>query len=119
MRFRGHAKPKFEAVREAAVVVWRGQQVFFRRAAGERWAGLWDFVRFPLRSGKPAPRTMQTELQQQCDLHPRRRGNHHAQARRDTLSHHAGLLRSDPEPAARMTPGALAWVLPEELAGWP
>lgn len=36
-------------VREAAVVVRRGTRVFIRkRAAGERWAGLWDFPRFPL-----------------------------------------------------------------------
>ena len=43
------AKPKIEHVREASVVIWRGDKVFLvQRAAGERWAGLWDFPRFAL-----------------------------------------------------------------------
>jgi A/G-specific adenine glycosylase len=38
-----------EAVREAAVVAWHRGRVFVRRREeGERWAGLWDFLRFPL-----------------------------------------------------------------------
>jgi A/G-specific adenine glycosylase len=41
------AKPRIEAVREAAVVVRRGQHVLLvERPQGERWAGLWDFPRF-------------------------------------------------------------------------
>jgi A/G-specific adenine glycosylase len=36
-------------VREAAVVVRHRGKVFLRRRApGERWAGYWDFPRFPL-----------------------------------------------------------------------
>jgi A/G-specific adenine glycosylase len=43
------AKPHVEAVREAAVVAWHRGKVFVRRrTTGERWAGLWDFLRFPL-----------------------------------------------------------------------
>jgi len=43
------AKPKIEHVREASVVVrHRGKVLLVQRAAGERWAGLWDFPRFPL-----------------------------------------------------------------------
>ncbi|HVA45868.1 MAG TPA: A/G-specific adenine glycosylase [Pirellulales bacterium] len=43
------AKPRFEAVREALVVVRRGSQVLLRqRQADERWAGLWDFPRFTI-----------------------------------------------------------------------
>lgn len=42
-------KLKFEAVREAAIIVRRAGKVLLRqRPHGERWAGLWDFVRFPL-----------------------------------------------------------------------
>ena len=42
-------RPQIEAVREAAVVVWRGEKVLIvRRQPGERWAGLWDFPRFAL-----------------------------------------------------------------------
>lgn len=43
-----------EAVREGAVVVWRGEQVLLRcHPTGERWAGLWDFPRFPLVGESP------------------------------------------------------------------
>jgi A/G-specific adenine glycosylase len=42
-------RPRIEEVREATVVVWRDGQVLLRkRSAGERWAGMWDFPRFPL-----------------------------------------------------------------------
>jgi A/G-specific adenine glycosylase len=43
------SKPKVEQVREAAVVVRdRDNVLLVQRAAGQRWAGLWDFPRFPL-----------------------------------------------------------------------
>ena len=50
------AKPRTEAVREAAVVVWRDGRMLLRQCGpGERWAGMWDFVRFPLtRRGRSA-----------------------------------------------------------------
>ncbi len=51
---RPKAKPVFEAVREAAVVVRRaGRVLLLRWPTGRRWAGLWDFPRFPL-SDSPA-----------------------------------------------------------------
>jgi A/G-specific adenine glycosylase len=42
-------KPATEAVRETAVVVWRSKRVLLwrRDASSPRWAGLWDFPRFP------------------------------------------------------------------------
>jgi A/G-specific adenine glycosylase len=43
-----------EAVREGAVVVWRGEHILLRcHPTGERWAGLWDFPRFPLQGESP------------------------------------------------------------------
>ncbi|MEX0677443.1 MAG: A/G-specific adenine glycosylase [Pirellulales bacterium] len=46
---RARSKPPSEAVREASVAAWHGGKVFVRkRADGERWAGLWDFLRFPI-----------------------------------------------------------------------
>lgn len=40
---------QYEKVREAAVVIWRGDRVLVRQCEeGERWAGLWDFPRFSL-----------------------------------------------------------------------
>jgi A/G-specific adenine glycosylase len=43
------SKPASQPVREAAVVVWHRGRVLLRRCeAGERWAGLWDVLRFQL-----------------------------------------------------------------------
>lgn len=43
------APPRVEQVREAAVVVRRrGRVLLIERRPGERWAGLWDFPRFPI-----------------------------------------------------------------------
>jgi A/G-specific adenine glycosylase len=51
------AKPKIEEVREAAVVVRRrGRVLLVKRGDGGRWAGLWDFPRFPLETEHPAAR---------------------------------------------------------------
>ena len=42
-------KPRFEELREAAVVVRRrGRVLLLRRGEDERWAGLWDFPRFSI-----------------------------------------------------------------------
>lgn len=41
-------RKQYEDLTEAAVVVRRGTNVLLRQcAADERWAGMWDFVRFP------------------------------------------------------------------------
>ena len=54
------AKPRPEAVREAAVLVRRrGRVLLLRWPEGRRWAGLWDFPRFALHqatAGGRAPR---------------------------------------------------------------
>ena len=45
------AKPRTEQVREAAVVVRRGEKLLLiRRGETKRWAGLWDFPRFEIQS---------------------------------------------------------------------
>jgi A/G-specific adenine glycosylase len=65
------AKPNIEAVREAAVVIWNRGKVFVRRrSAGERWAGLWDFVRFPVeaRRGTALRREMNAKIHEQTGL---------------------------------------------------
>ena len=52
---------RYEDVHEIAVVVRRRGRVLLRQcAAGERWAGLWDFPRFAVSSGKT--RDMQAEI---------------------------------------------------------
>jgi A/G-specific adenine glycosylase len=67
------AKPKlrFESVHEAAVVVSRGDRVLLRRCPpGERWAGLWDFLRFAVtaRGGKALMRELTTKVRGQTGL---------------------------------------------------
>ncbi len=45
-------RPATERVTEVAAVVWDRQRVLLgQRGPNERWAGLWDFVRFPWKSG--------------------------------------------------------------------
>jgi A/G-specific adenine glycosylase len=46
----------YEEVTEVAVVIRRGEKVFLRQCQrGERWAGLWDFPRFPLKVDRSVP----------------------------------------------------------------
>jgi A/G-specific adenine glycosylase len=48
-------KPRFEEVREAAALVRRGKRVLvIQWPEGRRWAGLWDFPRFPIHRTRPA-----------------------------------------------------------------
>jgi A/G-specific adenine glycosylase len=55
------SKPTIEAVREAAVVVRRrGRVLLLRWPKGRRWAGLWDFPRFPIHAEHTAD--LQREL---------------------------------------------------------
>ncbi len=62
------AKARSEAVNEAAVVVRRGAKVLLRRrTADERWAGLWDFLRFPL-VARRGPK-LQKELCEKIERH--------------------------------------------------
>ncbi len=49
------AKRRREAVREAAVLVRKGRRILLLQwPEGRRWAGLWDFPRFPLHGETPA-----------------------------------------------------------------
>jgi len=58
-------------VREAAVVVRRRGTVLLRRCgADERWAGLWDFLRFPIKAqhGQTLRRELTEKIQEQTGL---------------------------------------------------
>jgi A/G-specific adenine glycosylase len=91
-------KTKYEDRHEAAVVVRRGDRVVLRRCGpAERWAGLWDFPRFPVtaRRGESLSQQLERALEELTGLTVRggpKAG--HDQARRDAVPHHAGLLRS-------------------------
>jgi A/G-specific adenine glycosylase len=57
---RAKAKTVFTDLHEAAVVIRRREKVLVRRcAAGERWAGLWDFPRVGLTSHDDQRRAVQ------------------------------------------------------------
>jgi A/G-specific adenine glycosylase len=59
--------PKFEDVREGALIVERNQGrevLIVQRAEGQRWAGLWDFPRFTVTA--ESPRNVVAELQHQA-----------------------------------------------------
>ncbi len=93
---RPRVKQQIEALREAAVLVRRrGRVLLVRWPEGRRWAGLWDFPRFPLRAGSPA--AVRRELAENVRAltgvriaagRPRSR----AAAFRDTVPDHAGVL---------------------------
>ncbi len=115
-------KPKTEAVREAAVVVWRGPKLLLREhTAAERWAGLWDFPRFTLAHGPKAARDrlLADGVKQLCGIgiEP---GEHLA-----TIKHGVTRFRITLECyQARSRPGRLQaadgaqmkWVRPSDLA---
>ena len=113
-------KPAIEDVREAAVVVWRGDKILLRRCAhGERWAGLWDFVRFPLdaRRNPALRRELVRRIREQTGLQVRMRGRiamlkHSVTRFRITLDCYAAR---SPAGNAKLAAGTWRWVRPEEL----
>jgi len=118
------AKVASEAVREAAVIVWRKQTILLRRReAGERWAGLWDFLRFPLAARNSA--AIGRELLDKVQLHsgltvqpPERIATikHGVTRFRITLDCYTAQLAS---PRATLTTGEWRWVRVDELEEYP
>jgi A/G-specific adenine glycosylase len=121
---RPRVKPRIEEVREAAVVLWRGPHVLLRqRPHGERWAGLWDFLRFPLAASKqPAlDRELAASIREQSGL--RSRFHEHMA----TLKHGVTRFRitldcyhARCQPGrGKLAAGTWRWVKPDELAAFP
>jgi len=118
-------KTAFEEVREAAIMVWRGPKVLLRqRQPGERWAGLWDFARFPLAAhqGKELVQELQRKLHVQTGIRAQ------AGTRIATLKHGVTRFRITLECyEAKYLSGtskehdgaALRWILPAELEALP
>lgn len=122
---RAKSPPRVEQVREAAVVVRRrGRVLLVERQPGERWAGLWDFPRFPL---DPADNGQQRQILIECVAEatgvvcrPRKlltTLKHGVTRFRITLDCHV----ADYERAIRgKSPRAkTAWVVPGELEQYP
>jgi A/G-specific adenine glycosylase len=122
-------KPAIEQVREAALIVRRnGRVLLLQRPDGVRWAGLWDFPRFPLHSSEPA--------QQQRELHDALLASTGVEARLGplvtTLRHSVTRYRITldcyeaatlPSPAGGTAAGpdgvVMRWLRPAELAHYP
>lgn len=122
----------YEDLRESAVVVVSGKQrVLLRQcAAGERWAGLWDFVRFetpaaaPQRSVEepPSVRQLQAGVKKLVGaeiLQPRRLAvlKHGVTRYRITLHVYTAKLRAGLDE--RSTSANLRWAKPGEMEDLP
>ncbi|HUY35630.1 MAG TPA: A/G-specific adenine glycosylase [Pirellulales bacterium] len=118
-------KPPAEAVREAAVVVRRrGRVLLLRRGDGGRWAGLWDFPRFPLASPGQVDRTDEliagVRALTGVVVRPLRKLTtlkHGVTRFRITLDCHLADYVSRPRGAGRAV--EIAWVMPAALEGYP
>jgi A/G-specific adenine glycosylase len=120
-------RTRYEDVTEAAVVVRHRDRVLLRQCrAGERWAGLWDFPRFPLpsRKGELGEQVVRT-AQEKTGLRltrptPLATLKHGVTRFRITLHCFEARLKS---PRANIElkggNGDCRWVLPVELTGFP
>lgn len=119
------ASPRVEQVREAAVVVRRrGRVLLIERRPGERWAGLWDFPRFPLDAGngeRPGELVDSVARLTGVVCRPRERLatlKHDVTRFRITLECHlADYLRMRPVRTGERP--KTAWVWPDELEPYP
>lgn len=122
---RPKAKPKIEAVREAAIVVRRGRRVLLlKRPEGQRWAGLWDFPRYGLASDDPAawPGQLATAVKAQTGLSIRlgRRLTtlkHGVTRFRITLDCYAAEVLPGPRPSPCDV--TTRWLEPDQLGDYP
>jgi A/G-specific adenine glycosylase len=122
---RPKAKKTIESVREAAIVVRRGRRVLLvRRPDDGRWAGLWDFPRFPICGVSPA--AVRTEIAEgvramtgvQIALGRRLDTIRHGVTRfHITLEcHEAEFVADDKTTSAEVE---CRWLRPEELDDYP
>jgi A/G-specific adenine glycosylase len=118
------AKQRFVSVREAAVVIHKNGQVLLRQCQpGQRWAGLWDFVRFEITgtSQREVREELQTKTHDMTGLvvepGPLLATIKHGVTRfRITLACYTALHVSG-RINTRQTP--LRWVRPGELSNYP
>jgi A/G-specific adenine glycosylase len=121
---RPKSKKRMESVREAAVLVRRrGRVLLLRWPEGRRWAGLWDFPRFPIHEKQPA--AIARELAENvhsltgAKIAPGRcvhRLTHGVTRFRITLECYEAEYLSRGKAAAALE---TRWLLPEELEDYP
>ena len=122
-------KPPPEEVHEAAVLVRRrGRVLLIRWPAGRRWAGLWDFPRFPLHAAADAGLTadITSELMENvlrlCGVRIRPREHvrtlrHGVTRFRITLDCYAADYVAGPRQSSELT--TMEWVRPDGLDRYP
>jgi A/G-specific adenine glycosylase len=120
-------KLQFTDVREAVVVVRRGERVLVRRCeAHERWAGLWDFPRFAIEA--EGPLFARDELRQKvlaltginCDPGALVKTLKHGVTRfRITLDCYAAEALGALVPKSRVQAAGQRWLTAAELAETP
>jgi len=121
------AKPKraMEDRHEAAVLVRRrGRVLLVRRADGERWAGLWDFPRFEVRTAEPdALREEIAESVVRLTGVAIRVGRHRTTIRHGVTRFRIRLDCYDADyvsgPRAGGSAPEMRWLRPAELAAYP
>lgn len=120
-------KPKrpAELRREAAVVVLRrGRLLLIRQPEGKRWAGLWDFPRFEVRSEEPGDidRELIEHVARLTGVTIRLRG-HRATLRHGVTRFRITLLCYEAEyvagPERRNGAPTMRWLRPAELDAYP
>jgi A/G-specific adenine glycosylase len=122
---RPKARPPVENSHEAAVIVRRGDRVLLvLRPAGERWAGLWDFPRFAIRSPRreDIPRELIEGVRRQTGItiEPGERLltlRHGVTRFRITLDCYLAEYVSEAEEKA--SSDNVRWLKPEELDAYP
>ncbi len=120
-------KTRPEAVREAAVIVERrGRVLVLRWPEGRRWAGLWDFPRFPIHAQQPA--ALRGELAEEVRrltgavVAPGQRFatlSHRVTRFRITLDCHRAEYLSQADGQAGAEAMETRWLRPVELANYP
>jgi A/G-specific adenine glycosylase len=116
-------KADIEQVREAAVIVRRkGRVLLAQRPEGARWAGLWDFPRFPLTATESDPqrRELRAALRQLTGIDARLNRllttlRHSVTRFRITLDCYDAIYQRDGGGATVPT----RWLRPDELADYP
>jgi A/G-specific adenine glycosylase len=120
-------RPVIESRHEAALLVRRrGRVLLVRRPEGQRWAGLWDFPRYPVESEQPA--CLVEELAGhvrghlgllvevgQCLATLR----HGVTRFRITLDCYEARYVGTAKPLASVPPTETRWLHPKELADYP
>lgn len=118
-------KTSYSELHEAAVVIWRGNQVLLRQCGPEeRWSGLWDFPRFAVESEGPlyAVREIESKLVEltgiTATLGPLMKTIKHGVTRyRITLDCYEATHKTGKVKSTKSSPAV--WVKPGELAEYP